>query len=213
VRAVLARAQRPWALVEGLALAGVEHRQAGEHHAPHLLGSRGGEFGRDQCARLVAEHVHLAQPERVEQVGDRRGVIRHRRRRLRGVRTAVPGKIGGIDAAVLAELGKHAAEGAAIDGTGVHAHQRHQLVEAPVRGKRGVHVQLAVAAVHVHAAQVHGHGRRLAGGGRCMACGAAGRRALHGRATSGIGVRQVDALSAGRPGVTLTQLSKNAPFT
>lgn len=53
-------------------------RQAGrrdEHEAPHLLGAARRDLRRDQAAERVADHVHAAEPRRVEEAAEPGGEL------------------------------------------------------------------------------------------------------------------------------------------
>jgi len=116
---------------------------------------------------------------------------RHFRRRLRRIRLTVARQVRRVDAAVPAEVGEQRVEHPARQRARMDADERRALVEPAAGGKRGVQVQLPVAAVHVHLAEVNGHGRRLPAGESGVARGAAARGSCHGAWTSVSVVRQV----------------------
>ena len=98
---------------------------------------------------------------------------------------AVARQVRRIHAAVLAELGEQPAEHVPGQRARVDADEWHALVEAAVRGEGGVHVQLPVAAVHVHPAEMNCHGRGHPRGKTGMSSSAAVRKSLHDPGTSG----------------------------
>jgi hypothetical protein len=139
---------------EGLALGGRVQRHADAHQLAHHLGAREREFARDRDAGMVAEHVDAPQPQVIDDVGDRAGVVGDRRPRRRRVGLAVAGQIRGIYRSVGAERAQQRHEHAARAREVVQQHERRVLVETAGRGKAGAHVQLPVAAFEVRTSQI-----------------------------------------------------------
>ena len=92
-----------------------------QHHAAHLLGARHREFDRRQRPALVAEHVHLAQAQRIEQVDDRARLVGDLGRLRRRIRFAATRQVRRVGTAVAAEVLQQRAEHAAgLRGGGTH---------------------------------------------------------------------------------------------
>ena len=92
---------------------GCVRRHAPQHHAPDLLRTRDRQFGRDQRAQLIAEHIDRAQAQAVEEIADGAGQVGDAKPCCRGIGSAVTRQVGRIDAAVVTQLTQHRREQAA----------------------------------------------------------------------------------------------------
>ena len=207
VRAVLAGRRGPRPAVEGLALPGVEHRHAGEHHAAHLAGPAHGEFGR---------HERAASGARAGPPGAAAACRSGRRRRPRTRRPTAPprarrirrGPAGPAHTRCGPGRVRRAAGGTRARSAGSGARRRAARAR---RSRRWRGRRCARAAARSGSPRTS-CGDELSRAGTSSWKDRHVERRCGSKVASrswdlGVGVRRVRALSARRPGVTLIQLS------
>ena len=121
------------------------------HQSADFAGPERRQFDGDQRTTAAADQIHFAQPELIDQVRDRGGEVCNRHAGSRRVRCAAARQIRRIDRTISSEHCRTGLEIGAGAALGMQEQERSALVEAAARRECRGQVQLAVAAIHIHA--------------------------------------------------------------